>query len=74
MQNIIQIKKEHQELCKKCDVLRKTRKVCESQINDVKKRRDAQNNITKQRRDYIGTHFGKKGKLWRSRIIAKHKR
>lgn len=73
-QNIVQTKRAHQELCRKCDALRKTRKTCEIQINDVKKRRDDQNNITRQRRDYIGTHFGKKGRQWRGRIIAKNKR
>lgn len=73
-QNIVQVKREHQELCKKCDALRKTRKTCELQIESVKKRRDQQNNITRQRRDYIGTHFGKKGRQWRSRIISKHSR
>ena len=73
-QNIVQIKREHQELCKKYDALRKTRNVCEIQINAVKKRPDEQNDITRKRRDYIGTHFGKKGKMWHSRIIAKHNR
>ena len=73
-QNIAQIKRDHQELCKKCDALRKTRKTCVVQIEDVRIRRDKQNNITSQRRDYIGTHFGKKGKIWRKRIIDRHKR
>lgn len=74
VQNVVQVKRQHQELCKKCDALRKTRKTCEGQITDVKKRRDKQNDITRQRRDYIGTHFGKKGRQWRSRIMAKHRR
>lgn len=74
VQNIAHIKREHQELCKKCDTLRKTRKKCEGQIDDVKNRRDKQNDITWQRREYIGAHFGKKGRQWRNRIIAKHNR
>ncbi len=72
--DIAQIKREHKELCKKCDTLRKTRNICSSQIDDVQKRRDRQNDITRQRREYIGSHFGKKGRQWRSRIIAKHKK
>lgn len=72
--NIGQVKKEHQELCRKCDALRKTRKICVEQMEDCKKCRDKQNVITAQRRDYIGKNFGKKGKQWRNRIMAKHKR
>lgn len=73
-QNITQIKRDHHELCKKCDALRKTRKTCVMQIENVKIRRDKQNDITRQRRDYIGTHFGKKGEIWHKRIIERHKR
>ena len=72
--NIGQVKREHQELCRKCDALRKTRKICAEQMEDCKKCRDRQNVITAQRRDYIGKNFGKKGKQWRNRIMAKHKR
>lgn len=72
--NIAAIKTEHRELCKKCDALRKTREVCNRQKDIIKKQRDNQNLITGQRRDYIGTHFGNKGKQWRSRIMAKHHR
>lgn len=68
----VQLKSRHKELCQKCDALRKTRKVCNQQIAFIKKRRDDQNHITGKRRDYIGSHFGKRGKLWRSRIMAKH--
>ena len=72
--HIQKIKKEHQELCRKCDALRKTRKICAEKMEDCKKCRDKQNVITAQRRDYIGKNFGKKGKQWRNRIMAKHKR
>ena len=72
--NIVPIKKEHSELCKKCDALRKTRKVCKIQSDIVRKRRDDQNIITGRRRDYIGTHFGSKGRLWRESIMSKHHR
>lgn len=72
--NIGQVKREHQELCRKCDSLRKTRKICAEQMEDCKKHRDKQNIITAQRRDYIGKNFGKKGKQWRNRIMVKHKR
>lgn len=66
------VKSEHRELCKKCDALRKTRDVCKQQRDMVKQRRDAQNIITGKRRDYIGEHFGAKGRKWHSNIIAKH--
>lgn len=69
--NIAQIKREHQELCKKCDALRKTRKISKEQIKNCSKRRDNQNIITGKRRDYIGTHFGRRGRMWRKRIISK---
>lgn len=72
--NIGPVKREHQELCRKCDALRKTRTICAEQMEDCKKRRDRQNVITAHRRDYIGKNFGKKGKQWRNRIMAKHKR
>ena len=68
------IKYEHRELCKKCDSLRKIREVCKNQRNSVKRCRDAQNTITAKRRDYIGTHFGAKGRQWRAKIMARHKR
>lgn len=72
--NIGQVKREHQELCRKCDALRKTRKICAEQMENCKKCRDKQNEITGQRRDYIGENFGQKGKQWRKCIMAKHKR
>ncbi len=72
--NIASLKKEHSELCKKCDALRKTRNVCISQRDIVRKRRDEQNIITGRRRDYIGTHFGNKGRQWRTSIMSKHHR
>lgn len=68
------VKSEHRELCKKCDALRKTRDVCKRQRDLVKQRRDAQNIITGNRRDYIGEHFGAKGRKWRASIMAKHRR
>lgn len=72
--NIASLKREHSELCKKCDALRKTRNVCISQRDIVRKRRDEQNIITGRRRDYIGTHFGSKGRQWRASIMSKHRR
>lgn len=42
-------------------------------INTKYNNRVTQQNIeTAKRRDFIGTHFGKRGKLWRDRIMAKH--
>lgn len=42
-------------------------------INTKYNNRVRQQNIeTGKRRDFIGTHFGKRGKLWRDRIMAKH--
>lgn len=70
--DIVQAKRNHQELCKKCDAFRKTRKMCKGRIIDIQKHRDKQNNITRKRRDYIGTHFRNKGKQWRKRIMSKH--
>lgn len=72
--NIGQVKREHKELCRKCDALRKTRIVCAEQMENCKKCRDKQNAITAQRREYIGKNFGEKGKQWRNRIMAKHKK
>lgn len=72
--NIASQKREHSELCKKCDALRKTRSACISQRNIVHKRRDEQNIITARRRDYIGIHFGDKGRRWRTGILSKHHR
>lgn len=72
--NIALLKKEHSELCKKCDTLRKTRNVCISQRDIIRKKRDEQNIITGKRRDYIGTHFGSKGRQWKASIISKHHR
>lgn len=72
--DIGKVKSEHRELCKKCDALRKTRDVCKHQRDLVKQRRDAQNIITGNRRDYIGEHFGTKGRKWRASIMAKHRR
>ncbi|MDD3362678.1 MAG: hypothetical protein PHW34_13500 [Hespellia sp.] len=72
--NIRKIKREHQELCKKCDALRKTRKLCTNQMKVCRVQRDSQNIITADRREYIGKHFGAKGRQWRSRIMEKHKK
>lgn len=42
-------------------------------INTQYNNRVTQQNIeTGKRRDYIGTHFGPRGKRWRDRIMAKH--
>lgn len=42
-------------------------------INTQYNNRVTQQNIeTGKRRDYIGTHFGSRGKKWRDRIMAKH--
>lgn len=42
-------------------------------INTQYNNRVTQQNIeTGKRRDYIGTHFGTRGKRWRDRIMAKH--
>lgn len=42
-------------------------------INTQYNSRITQQNIeTGKRRDYIGTHFGSRGKKWRDRIMAKH--
>lgn len=38
--DIGQAKRKHQELYRKCDALRKTRKICTEQMKDCKKRRD----------------------------------
>lgn len=43
-------------------------------INTQYNKRVTQQNIeTAKRRDYIGTHFGERGKLWRDRIMSKHR-
>lgn len=43
-------------------------------INTQYNKRVTQQNIeTAKRRDYIGTHFGERGKRWRSKIMAKHR-
>ncbi len=65
-------KKEHKDLCVKCHALRNVRKECIIQRNNIKKRRDDQNIITAKRRDYIGNHFGSKGKQWKKKIMSKH--
>lgn len=70
--NMARMKREHQELCKKCDALRKARNTCNKQSKICKKRRDAQNRITGKRRDYIGNKFGKKGREWKKRIMSRH--
>lgn len=72
--DIPQIKRKHQELCKKCDALRKARNCCKMQIDIVVKQRDDQNDITQKRREYIGKNFGEKGRQWKKRILAKHRR
>lgn len=72
--NIASLKREHSEMCKKCDALRKTQNVCISQKDIVRKRRDEQNIITGKRRDYIGAHFGSKSRQWRANIMSKHHR
>ncbi|MCD8326838.1 MAG: hypothetical protein LUC90_09240 [Lachnospiraceae bacterium] len=72
--NSPELKRKHQECCRKCDALRKTRKSCIEQKNLYAARVHEQNRITAKRRDYIGTHCGKRGKLWRKRILANHKR
>ncbi len=70
--NKAQMKRDHQELCKKCDALRKARNTCNEQSKVCMKRRDAQNRITGRRRDYIGNNFGKKGRDWKRRLLARH--
>lgn len=61
------------EMCK----IHKSISVLKNQIGAINTRynnRVTQQNIeTAKRRDFIGTHFGKRGKLWRDRIMAKHR-
>lgn len=71
--NVAEQKRNHQELCRKCKSLRDTRQFCNSQKNQLQEQRDRQNRLTAERRDYIGTHFGEKGRNWRERILTKRR-
>lgn len=71
--NISELKRNHQELCRKCRSLRETRQMCNNQKNLIQEQRDRQNILTAKRRDYIGTKFGEKGRKWRERILSKRK-
>lgn len=66
--NVREMKKQHQELCKKRSQVSKIQYVYKKNLDDYLSKVNYQNHLTEHYREYIGKNFGKQGNAWIDRL------